>query len=1069
MRTLLLVVLATLSACDGGAEGPGGPADAAEPVEDAAPAPDRGRPAETTCFFDDECAEHEYCRQGDGDGGLIGTCAAGCRLVPEACGPDRLCEPATRTCVDRPCAGHQDCAEDERCAGGACIPLGVGGCRGDADCAAVDGRPAACDPATHTCAVQYPCCADGRCSLAIESACSGLRLTRLLTCDSNPCADLVTCEEDDDCPEERWCDPDGRCLPGCRLDGPIACPADLACDPATRECAVRPCAADAECEDWQACVDGRCSLGCRQEPDNCTAPERCDAERRCRELCVADDDCPDGWCDSTIESCRALCDPPTHAGCAAGEQCVEATRRCAPGCRDDAAELDGGDDEPGRAVDLVWRDAGGRRVAQSPPRAICPGDRDLFAARLEPGARLAVDLAFDPADARLHVRLLSPEGAELARSDGRLTWPAAGEVAPPGRYLLEVAGDHPGDAAPYALAVVALSGDQVPCFPDARDPGDDAEPDAPRVGVRQRPLFSEALTGNLCPADEDWTCFAMSPEDGLEVTLLAPPGCAALAAELHAVGRLRAEGPGRPDYAAGPPALLPEGRQYRIDVAPESGGFTADTWCLRLRGAAPDVICEGYDVTLTFHRRGAFCSDQVEPNDALDQATPLDGEGPLADARGELPPGLDLEVPRNLRACPGDVDLFSFRARAGQALRAWAVSDEVDGDLTVSFLDANGQPRGDPARVNRGDVAMPEQALALAAGDGLFHIRVAGVDQGAGPYRLFVRRDATEGRCAEDLHENPQARDDDAARATALRAIEPTRLSASNGAICHPDDATTDEDWYRFRIGADETRLCITAGFRHAEGDVDLQLFRSGAGGLPCVSHAACQGADEVNALCVEGRCQAPVAAGATRNDNEFISLPRQEVRAGDYLVRLFGHEGAQNQYDLTVTLAPPVPVCSRDWRERERDNDDLPRATPLGAGRAAVCDAWICHDERNFGDWYQLDVPAGADRTVHVEFAPREDGVLLLTFVNPEDPLGVVESFELQASVQCINIRGGALPASVYVGVTADTVVADGDGRVDYLLRVVPTDLDRFPRGACDLLSGGLFEHLQWPTAEIR
>ena len=41
-------------------------------------------------------------------------------------------------------------------------------------------------------------------------------------------------------------------------------------------------------------------------------------------------------------------------------------------------------------------------------------------------------------------------------------------------------------------------------------------------------------------------------------------------------------------------------------------------------------------------------------------------------------------------------------------------------------------------------------------------------------------------------------------------------------------------------------------------------------------------------------------------------------------------------------------------------------------------------------------------------------------------------------------------------VGVVALSASADGDTRVDYVFRVVPTDLDLDPRGACPLFGAG-------------
>ncbi len=556
----------------------------------------------------------------------------------------------------------------------------------------------------------------------------------------------------------------------------------------------------------------------------------------------------------------------------------------------------------------------------------------------------------------------------------------------------------------------------------------------------------------------------MADDDGLTVTLVAPEDCGPLEGDLFSSSALAAEGPAEPGGRLGAGEPVAEGTAYRFEALPEAGAFSTEEWCLRLRGEA-GALCEGYDVTLAFRRRGVFCTDPAEPNDGLNEAVALDGDGPLAGADGPIPADFDLEVPINLEVCEGDVDLFRFDTDPNDAVRAWVVSGDARGELRVGFLDSQGQPRGDFAR-HASPEGMPQQALAIVAEGGPVYVRVRGVDASTGSYRLFVRREPTEGLCAQDLQEPAERRNDTARSASALREIEPGRESLANASLCNPD-GEVDEDWYAFDAG-EGARICATLGFRHRSGNVDLQLFREGIAGSPCVGHDDC----EAGAACIVGRCQAPLAQGTTRNDNEFVELPKASVVAGDYYLRVFSPDEDQNQYDVTLTVVPRQRVgggCDPDWREAEGENDDIRAASALGSGRVAVCDAWVCHAERAAGDWYQIEVPPGADRTVHVAFEPRADGVLLLSMVDPEaGAAGIAESLELQTSAQCINVRGGDAPRTVFFSVAADSVVDDGDERVDYTLQVVPTDLFQRNRGECDRLNGGLFDYIDWPLLEL-
>lgn len=150
-----------------------------------------------------------------------------------------------------------------------------------------------------------------------------------------------------------------------------------------------------------------------------------------------------------------------------------------------------------------------------------------------------------------------------------------------------------------------------------------------------------------------------------------------------------------------------------------------------------------------------------------------------------------------------------------------------------------------------------------------------------------------------------------------------------------------------------------------------------------------------------------------------------------------------------------PGDTCAPDWREQLGNNDDTTSATDLGAGEAAVCDAWLCadranmNDERGLGDNYRLLVPAGEDRTVHLGYSRFTDGSALLSYLLLNDD-GIAIDFQenpnpnLQANSECMVIRGGATDATVVVLVSGDIAINDGDKRIDYSLWVRPTDVAR-------------------------
>ena len=122
----------------------------------------------------------------------------------------------------------------------------------------------------------------------------------------------------------------------------------------------------------------------------------------------------------------------------------------------------------------------------------------------------------------------------------------------------------------------------------------------------------------------------------------------------------------------------------------------------------------------------------------------------------------------------------------------------------------------------------------------------------------------------------------------------------------------------------------------------------------------------------------------------------------------------------------------------------------------------WICESEHQRGDWLSLPVN-NQDMTVHLTFSHLSDGLLSLSLLTPD--FDYIESAQVNKGAQCINIKAGANPNNLLINVTASNVFADDDARVDYLLQVIPTDLQANPRGACDTLNQGLYLDHIWPT----
>lgn len=165
------------------------------------------------------------------------------------------------------------------------------------------------------------------------------------------------------------------------------------------------CDDDSDCHRDQRCESARCVAGCRSEPDSCLEGSRC-VDGICLETCEPRGpdrigDCPGGdYCDPFTFTCPPRCFE--HADCDALRACDVWSGLCIPGCRDDAAEPDNSLETAG-PIDLL--DEGGGRIGVADGRVVCGNDIDFYAVEIGPGERLRIELAYDPADGDLDLRL----------------------------------------------------------------------------------------------------------------------------------------------------------------------------------------------------------------------------------------------------------------------------------------------------------------------------------------------------------------------------------------------------------------------------------------------------------------------------------------------------------------------------------------------------------------------------------------------------------------------------------------------------------------------------------------
>jgi len=1043
------------------------------------------------CFDDSECPDGTYCLFGED---FNNSCVEGC--AEDSCDGGRVCDLETRECVFPPCAGDPDCPEGTYCNDDVCET----GCRLDEACPGDgfddDGRAILCDPLTRECISHSPCCvsADGEesCVEATSDQCSALDgqlMQSVLLCDDDPCGQ--TCEVDVDCRTldvggaTYYCDPaDSRCREGCRQG---ECDGDLICDISSRICTSQNCVTSDDCAEGQFCnpVDLFCESGCGSD-DDCEGGFTC-SNNLCVERCDPDNDtCGDNqYCDGTTQICRDQC--TSHTDCNESEACNPLSSRCEVGqCRDDEAigDLSG---EPNSTFEQASRltlvpvasnpDYSSARVEG---RIICGTDPDLYRISLAQGERMSINLSHE-GGGDLDIRIfpandtLSPiaEVSTLSIPE-TLEYPGEAEVRDAQDYYIEIAGQLGEDTRlGYDLSIQTAPLGNACFFDDRESEAGDNDKDT------ATPLIPNGETryddGTICVGDQDWFSIPLTVNDGLNLEIRTTIAAQPIRLDIFSASALNAIGGNpTPNYSASLETSSEEDasgdRVYSINVPFNSAGFEDGTWYLKISGGDSDSYAN-YRLLVSHDASAIVCTaDAYEPNNGVNQGTDIITELTLAtDDGGLLAQGQDNRV-QNVSLCSGDMDYYCFDLADGDKIEAWVISDSTIGSLTVSFVDDEGGSVGIEGRHTTTGEDF-DKASFIGALAGQYCAVVDGLNNAQGSYEINIRRTVIMGgACGID---EADGRNDIADNATALTDVsdeQGLRFERRNGLICGA--ATDRADWYSFPVATDESSICaMLEGFEHDDivGGLDIELYESPRDDTDvCTNDSNCD-----NGACIVGHCQFPSRDSTYIFDFEMTELPRANVSAGQHYLRVTADGTATSMpYDLSVTVTPGRDVCQPDWQEAGDPNDnsrlngyDPSRATVLGSGSAGICDSWICRNPngQDDEDWYQITVPAQQDRTIIINYGSQTDGHLeLFYFGETETSMGfdsVMASTTPSYNYQCINVSGGESAMDVEFGVLSGLGFQDdGDQRIDYNLKVVPTDLSVNPDGACPLLGADDF-----------
>ena len=1057
------------------------------------------------CLRDTDCGDDEFClREGSGRG----ECTPGCR-DDEGCGVGEVCDLDSRVCRLTPCESDADCRDEATyCAeNGDCLP----GCRLDPDNCEPNpenGLFTACDEATRSCVDIIVCCgSDDSCSEVRDSdACDGQALTGAQACAQVPCGEL--CTADEDCGDDlgRFCNTqDGLCRNGCRLDDPNSCAEGQVCDPLTRICEDIRCGMDSDCPDDRYCDfrsgQGLCALGCRND-ESCESNQRCE-DNACIQVCNPNDPeaCPEGQYCNELNRCADLC--ATHEDCGEGQFCDPVTSQCLVGCRDDEGENGEPNDIRMQAtvIPLTQPDADGVQFGSFDNRVLCDNNADIYRVDVGPGKRIRVTLTYDLAGAP-GFTLNGDSGSCSNASDcadliqwtcdeaDRVCTAPEQTMSPTG---LEAIMEYPAlpetntgrdivrDDTSYYINVeptidqrfqyridVAVADATASCFPDPRElgAGDDIRSNGTEIPVGGgRTEYS--VTGTACGSDTDWFKIELSPNDGLQIDLRKLGG-----EDLDVYLIAANQNQGTPIASTSNPNDFPLLR------ALDSNAFLpGGEWHLGVR--TQDGGTASYELDV-IHSASNPCSG-IDQGDTVDEAAMIT---PMVDMVYEVGDAINQNTQICNEGARGDVDYFCFEAEADERLDAWLFTAEATatpGEVAVQFTDLSANLLGNEA-VSTLDDQTPEKARYIGTQAGTYCARVAGVNGGDGNYRLFINRvSSSGGQCALDIAEE-FGRNDRASSAVALTE-DPNIAGAysfDEGYIC--DLMGSDEDWYSFNVPENRSNLCVIAqGFNGSRADVDLAVYPAGEadrlnctaqGQLTCDNYVDPQTGMRGAGACVPGDgaqanqsyCTAYKSRSFSRYDFEMVHINRSETADvnGDFYVRVTHREDSEGPYTLSVNVSPNSDDCGDD---RFESNNTRETAKFLGSGESAMCGSWICRDERTSanGDWFEIDIPAGEDRTVIIDFSQNEGR--LNAIAQGSDRLdgnnmimegsGYVESLFNGGGRQCFLIKGGTetqpVQFQLYASSIGVPVALPGNNRIDYAVRVLPTDLDSSSAGQCN------------------
>jgi|GEM_PF-996841 len=370
-------------------------------------------------------------------------------------------------------------------------------------------------------------------------------------------------------------------------------------------------------------------------------------------------------------------------------------------------------------------------------------------------------------------------------------------------------------------------------------------------------------------------------------------------------------------------------------------------------GASPGNV---YDLTIGGVSPGCVV-DSLEPNDSQAASS-----------------ALSVGSTGGLWSCASDEDWYVLNLAAGDVLTTDVLFDQAEGDIDIELFDPSGASLAASATTTS-----DESLTYTSVGGGAVFLQIGlTVDSGllpGNPYEVVV--DIPSQICAPDAFEP----NDEQSSGSLVAAGTQTALTA----------CALDEDWFAIGLLTGE-QLTATALFSHAEGDINLSLWDSGAVQLVSASSTT----DDETASVV-----------ANSDDTYFVQ------------VTLANDTGSQagNSYDLDLVVGPAV--CAPDGFE---PNDSQAAASPVGTGPQPGLT--VCPTDE---DWYEIPVAVDDWLVVDATFNHNEGDLDLNLFDAAGTLLTTASTNTDDEQVSYLATAAGAV--YLQVELVADAGLVPGNG----------------------------------------